>query len=71
MFSDHVKEAVTTGIVTMRARREIVQVLKTFITAHTLQPTSDHYNTVCSKLVLKYPKLEDDVGKSSYVSYLM
>ena len=68
-FSDHVKEAVRTGVVTARARREIVQVLRTYVTAHTLYPKSEQYNTVCSKLIQKYPKLEDDEGQKTYVSY--
>ena len=29
-FSDHVREAVSTGIVTERAQREIIQVLRTY-----------------------------------------
>lgn len=44
-FSDHVREAVSTGIVTGRARREIIQVLQTYITAYTVYPKSEQYKT--------------------------
>ncbi len=29
---------------------------------HTLYPTSEQYITVCTKLVIKYPNLQDPVG---------
>ena len=67
-FSDHVREAVSTGIVTGRVRREIIQVLRTYITAHTVYPKSEQYKTVCRKLLEKFPKLEDTEGKQDYVS---
>ena len=67
-FSHHVRDAVTTGIVTGRARKEIIQVVRTYMTAHTIYPTSEQYKTVCSKLVSKYPKLKDTEGKTKYVS---
>ncbi len=31
-FSHHVKDSVTTGVITARARKEIIQVLRTYIT---------------------------------------
>jgi len=43
-FSQHVKDAVKTGVITARARR---QVLRTYMTSHTTRPTSEQYNTVC------------------------
>ena len=67
-FSYHVKKAVATGVVSSRARREIIQVLRTYITAHTVKPTSEQYKTVCKRLIFKYPKLEDTEGKGDYVS---
>lgn len=67
-FSQFVTEAVDTGIVTARARREVIQVLRTYMTAHTVYPTSEQYKTVCSKLVAKFPSLMDTTGKSKYVS---
>lgn len=39
--------------------------------AHTLQPTSEQYKTVCRALVTKYPKLRDDeIRQDSFVSNL-
>ena len=67
-FSHHVQNAITTGIVTGKARREIIQVLCTYMTAHTIYPTSEQYKTVCSKLISKYPKLKDNEGTTKYVS---
>ena len=65
-FSDHVKEAVSTGVVSSRARREIIQVLRTYVTAYTVKPKSEQYKAVCKKLILKFPKLEDTEGKCEY-----
>lgn len=67
-FSHHVKDAVTTGVITARARKEIIQVLRTYITAHTIRPTSEQYTTVCRKLVEKYPSIKDTKGTTKYVS---
>ena len=66
-FSQHVKDAVATGIIPGRVRRVMVQVLCTYMTAHTIRPNSEQYNTVCKKLILKYPKLSDKEGKTKYV----
>ena len=46
-FSGAVKDAVQTGVVTSVARREIIQVLRTYMTQHTTKPTSEQYVTVC------------------------
>ena len=59
--------AINTGVVTGSARREIVQILRTYVLVHTCNPKSEHYNTVCRKLVDKYPKLEDTEGDNRYV----
>lgn len=67
-FSSNVKEAVDSGVTTGIARREIIQVLRTYMLAHTTMPNSEQYNTVCRKLVTKYPKLRDTEGNSYYVS---
>ena len=67
-FSQHVRNAVDSGIVTGRARREIVQVLRTYMTAHTVYPTSEQYKTVSKKLITKFPSLKDSEGTSKYVS---
>lgn len=66
-FSQHVKSAVDTDIVTGRARREIIQVLRTYMTTHTVYPTSEQYKTVCKKLITKFPSLKDEEG-TRYVS---
>ena len=67
VFSTHVLNAINTGVVTGSARREIVQILRTYVLAHTCNLKSEHYNTVCRKLVDKYPKLEDTEGDNRYV----
>ena len=67
-FSSVVKTAVETGIVTGLARREIIQVLRTYMLKYTIKPTGEQYQTVCSKLVTKYPNLRDTEGESIYVS---
>ena len=68
VFSDIVQEAVRSGIVTSRARREIIQMLRTLILQYTKYMTSEQYVAVCQKLVTKYPKLRDSVGSNGYVS---
>ena len=67
-FTNFVKEAVKTGIVSSRARTEIIQVLRTYITAKTVRPTSEQYTTVCRKLISKFPTLKDTEGNSRIVS---
>lgn len=67
-FSGAVKNAVKTGVVTSIARREIIQVLRTYITQHTIRPTSEQYVTVCQKLIGKFPNLKDTEGDSPFVS---
>ena len=67
-FSSFVKESVKTGIVSSRARREITQFLRTYIIPNTVRPTSEHYTTVCCKLISKYPALADTEGTSRIVS---
>ena len=51
IFLHHVRNGVDTGIVMGMARREIIQILRTYMTAHTIYPISEQYKTVCSKLV--------------------
>ena len=67
-FSLAVQDAVKTGVIQGRARKEIIHVLRTYILSHTQYPSSDQYKTVCCALVTKYPKLKDDSGKCQYVS---
>lgn len=67
-FSSKVQRAIADGIVVGRVRREVVQVLRTLMLQHTKYPSRDQYNTVCEKLLIKFPKLRDDVGSLGYVS---
>jgi len=60
-FSDHVKEAISTGVVTGKAKREIIQVLKTYMTAYTHYLKPEAYNAVCQKF-------EDNEAQRTYVS---
>lgn len=66
-FSGAVKDAVRTGVVTSIARREIVQVLRTYMTQYTRKPTSEQYVTVCQRLIGKFPSLKDTEGDSPFV----
>jgi len=67
-FSQHVKNAVNSGAVTQRARKEIYQILRTYITAFTNYPSPEQYTTICRKLIEKYPALKDDEGTTKWVS---
>lgn len=67
-FSRSVQEAIKTGVITAKARKEIIQVFRTYITKYTVYPSSEQYVTVCQQLVTKYPKLKDEKGSSTFVS---
>ena len=56
-FSPHIQSAINNGIITGRAKSEIYQVLRTYITAFTLYPTPEQYTTICRNLIEKYPIL--------------
>ena len=66
-FSVETNTALTSGVLTRKARDEIVNSLSTLILVHTMHPTADDYNTVCTKLIKKHPILKDHIG-SGYVS---
>ena len=66
-FSTSTTKAVDTGILTKRARVEIVHSLSTLILLHTCRPTPYDLDTVSRRLIQKYPKLRDSVDKG-YVS---
>ncbi|XP_065901741.1 uncharacterized protein [Dysidea avara] len=69
-FPASVQDAVRSGIVDGRARREITQVLRTYICAHTITPTPEQYKTVCKALIMKFPSLQDTAeGQSKYGSW--
>lgn len=61
-FSIAVKQAIDTGIISSKARSEIVRVLRTLMLQHTQYPNHDQYECVCEKLVVKYEELKDSVG---------
>ena len=65
-FSGVVQKAVETGVVCAKARRDIVQTLRTLILHHTRYPSSEEYTTVSQKLVEQFPKLHDG-GTSGFV----
>ena len=67
-FPASVQDAVRSGIVDGRARKEITQVLMTYMCGHTTSPSSEQYKTVCKALITKFPTLQDTTeGQSKYV----
>lgn len=67
-YSGSVQKAIETGVVTSKARRDMVTVLRTLMLQHTTMPDSIHYNAVCEALVTKFPNLADEEDDSGYVS---
>ena len=67
-YSWSVQKAIETGVVSSKARREIVQVLRTLISQYTKYPTSDQYAIICQKLVEKFLNLRHPVGSNGFVS---
>ena len=67
-FSNRTEEAIKNGQLTKKARTEIVQALSSSILVHTKEPSSVQYNTVCQKLIQKFPTLKDEIGATGYVS---
>ena len=67
-FSRKTEEAIKTGVLPKAARCEITAALATRVLQATRYPTLNEYQTVCIKLIQKYPTLEDPVG-NGYVSY--
>ena len=67
-FSGFVKEAIKTGIVSSKARREITQILRMYIMAQTAYKKPEQYTTVYHKLITKYPALQDTTGTTRIVS---
>ena len=66
-YSGSVQKAIETGVVTSKARRDIVTVLRTLMLQHTTRPDSIHYNAVCEALVTKFPNPADEEDDSGYV----
>ncbi len=67
-YSTFTEDAIASGRLTRRNRTEIIQSLSSSMMVFTKSPTSEQYNTVCRKLIEKFSKLKDGVGKSGYVS---
>ena len=66
-FSFHTNEAIKTGVLTKSSRVEIIGALATRVLQYTRTPIPLEYQTVCKKLIEKYPTLQDPVG-NGYVS---
>lgn len=58
-FSESVKQAIDSGEISSKGRREFVQALCTHISVFTAYPTSEQYNAVSRALVTKYLNLKD------------
>lgn len=69
-FSRETTNAIDSGRITRKARDEIVNSLSTLVLVHTMHPTSDDYNVLCSRLVKKHAVLKDHIG-SGYVSFYL
>ena len=65
---EYVQKAIETGVISSKARREVVQVLRTLISQYTKYPTFDQYTIICQKLVEKFPNLRDPVASNGFVS---
>ena len=53
-FSSNTMTAMKEGVLTSKARDEIMTSLSTLIMVHTMRPTPDDYTTVCRRLVEKH-----------------
>lgn len=69
-FSVVTNEAMKSGVLTPRARDEIVNSMATLMMVHTIRPTPNDYNTVCLRLIKAHPILRDGAD-SGYVSSVM
>lgn len=66
-FSKETNTSLASGVITRKARDEIVNSLSTLMLIHTMHPSSDDYNTVCVRLIKKHTVLKDHIG-SGHVS---
>lgn len=66
-FSFKTKQAIETGVLTKVARVEVINAVATHLVQYTRTPTPHEYQTVCKKLIRRYPTLEDPIG-NGYVS---
>ena len=70
-YSWSVQKAIETGVISSKARREIIQVLRTLISQYTKYPTSEQYTIITQKLVEKFPNLRDPIGSNGFVRNTM
>ena len=65
-FSTETTAAIKSGKLNNKVRHEVIKkALATLMMVHTIKPTSNDYNTICSKLYL----LLKDSADSGYVSH--
>ena len=60
-FSAATTEEMKTGALTPKARDEIIHSLATLMMVHTIHPSPQDYNMVCSRLIKTYPLLKDQI----------
>lgn len=66
-FSEHTNAAIKSGMLTSRARDEVVNHLACQIMRYTMYLSTEDLKLCCSRLVQLYPACKDTVG-SGYVS---
>ena len=69
-FSAETTSILESGVLKPKARDEIVNTLSTLIVVHTIKPTTNDYNTICSRLIKKRPVLKDHIG-TGYVGMII
>ena len=68
-FSVVTNESIKSGVLTPKARSEIVHSLATLMMVHTIRPTTDDLNIVCARLIKMYPILKDTMD-NGHVSFI-
>ena len=69
-FSKETTEAIECGVLTRKARVEIHNSIATLMLVHTSRPTASDRDTVCRRLVQKFPTLKDG-SDTGYVSFFL
>jgi len=69
-FSTETTTAIKSGKLNNKVRDEVINSLATLMMVNTINPTSNDYNTVCSRLVQAYPLLKDSAD-GGYVCYML
>ena len=60
-------QALESGKVSLSTRTELIGAVAYSVWGYTHYPTGEQYNTICAKVVSKYPVLKDTIG-TPYVS---